>query len=219
MLRLSFSLLGAVGFWGKAGFGAVLGGQFCFASPCRAAGKRSGNAVASSPHRPWGIGFGTHCPVRSCPSTLPGSQIISCSQPERRESSCCNAEKNQENPLCLALCSRFFPPSHPRAGCSPNPCPTMGLEFSLDAEIQVIPDFLRNPPQGRRSPAEQGMTASGVSFQTLNFISLFLNLIPSFLPSTPRGGSDSTSRYPGRILPLIWLRHQKEEEEKRPRFV
>lgn len=82
MLRLSFSLLGAVGFWGKVGFGAVLGGQFCFASPSRAAGKRSGNAVASSPHHPWGIGFGTHCPVRSCPSTLPGSQIISCSQPE-----------------------------------------------------------------------------------------------------------------------------------------
>lgn len=39
MLRLSFSLLGAVGFWGKAGFGAVLGGQLCFASPSRAAGK------------------------------------------------------------------------------------------------------------------------------------------------------------------------------------
>lgn len=37
-------------FWGKAAFGAVLGGYFCF---FRATGKTSRNVVDFSPHHPW----------------------------------------------------------------------------------------------------------------------------------------------------------------------
>lgn len=159
MLHFSFLLLSTVRFWGKAGFGAVLGGQFCFASLSTATGKRSRNVVAFCPHHPWGIGFSS-----SCPSILPGSQIISCSQPERRESRSCNCEKNQEKPLCQEIHSHqenpsvlvsFFPLlccssslNHPWTGCSPNPCSLeqpqnwnwdleLGLELGSGLELEL----------------------------------------------------------------------------------
>lgn len=134
--------------------------------------------VAFSPDHSWGIGSAVTAPCDPVHQSSQDPKLPPAPSPKGESP----GAVNQENPLCLVFCSHFPPflvsPSHPCAGCSPNSCPTAGLEFSSD--------FPCNPPQGRAG--NYCAFLSDIQFLTPSF----LNLIPSFLPSTP-GGSDSTS--------------------------
>lgn len=101
--------------------------------------------------------------------------------------------------------------THPWAACSPSFCTSEQLPQLIEMlsgcqEIQVLSDFICNHPPGCRSPAEQRITPSNVSFQIFNFNFLFLNLIPSFLHFTPREVISHPDIQREFALPsLIWL--------------